>query len=88
VPEVLTGNAFDAAGTRLITLGHESSAGTEEAWRIARVWNLRTGKPITTAFKHDEDLDGAIFSPDGDQIATHSKGRAFVWNLAADRLIA
>jgi hypothetical protein len=80
--------AFDAAGTRLITLGHESSAGTEEAWRIARVWNLRTGKPITTAFKHDEDLDGAIFSPDGDQIATHSKGRAFVWNLAADRLIA
>jgi WD40 repeat protein len=80
--------ALDATAGMVITLGHEPQQRDEEKGRIARVWNLRTGKPITTAFKHDQDLRSAIFSPDGDHIATHSLTHAFVWDLAADSLIA
>src|SRR5262249_21662777 len=80
--------AFDAAGVMVVTLGHDPQQQNEEKGRIARVWNLRTGKPITKAFKHDQDLRGAIFSPDGDHVATHSMTQAFVWDLATDSLIA
>jgi WD40 repeat protein len=80
--------AFDAAGVKVVTLGHESAESDPEKRRIARVWNLITGKPITNALKHDENLMGAIFSPDGHHIATHSIARAFLWDLATDSLIA
>jgi WD40 repeat protein len=80
--------AFDGAGVMVITLGHDPQQSDEEKGRIARVWNLRNGKPITKAFKHDQDLRGATFSPDGDHIATHSITQAFVWDLATDSLIA
>jgi WD40 repeat protein len=80
--------AFDATGVMVITLGIESQRSDEEKPRIARVWNLRTGKPITKPFKHDQDLTGAIFSPDGDHIATLSNERAFMWNMGTDTLVA
>lgn len=78
--------AFDAAGARVIVLVREP-APTDERRKIARVWNLRTGKPTTLPFKHDEDIEGAIFSPDGDRVVTWTKASAFVWDLAADRLV-
>ena len=80
--------AFDAAGTMVVTLGIESGESDPEKRKIARVWNLTTRKPITNELKHDQELKGAIFSSEGDQIATRSFTQAFVWNLATNSLIA
>ncbi len=78
--------AFDAAGARVIALEREPNTSAEDQPKIARVWNLHTGKPMTLPFKHDEEIQSAIFSPDGDRIATRARSRVFVWDLAADRL--
>ena len=78
--------AFDTVGARVIALARDPKASNEN--NIARVWNLRTGKPTTIPFKHNDEIKDATFSPDGAQIATWTwlKARAFVWNLAPDRL--
>ena len=75
--------AFEASGARAIMLEHN---GDEKA-KVARVWDLRTGKPTTRPFPHQEEVESAIFSPDGDHIATRTRSRAFVWELASDRLL-
>ena len=77
--------AFDAAGARVIALQREPNTSAEDQPKIARVWNLHT-KPMTLPFKHDEEIQSAIFSPDGDRIATRTRSRVFVWDLGADRL--
>ncbi|HEU4679958.1 MAG TPA: toll/interleukin-1 receptor domain-containing protein, partial [Terrimicrobiaceae bacterium] len=78
--------AFDAIGARVIALSHERNDADKAT--VARVWSLGSGKPATAPFKHDAEIQGAIFSPDGDHIATWAwvEARIFVWNLDSDRL--
>src|SRR5439155_24288956 len=38
--------------------------------KTARVWDSRTGQPLTEPLKHDEPLVSASFSPDGLKVVT------------------
>ena len=56
----VTSLAFDVSSERFVTT-------TEEQW--ARVWNTRTGEPLTLPVRHDGPLCWAEWSPDGKRIA-------------------
>lgn len=43
--------------------------------------------PVVTQLKHNEGVDAVTFSPDGDRVATASRGEVFVWNsVTGDQL--
>ncbi len=47
----------------------------------ARVWDAKTGKPITEPLKHEDYVNSAVFSPDGKYIVTASRDNtARVWD--------
>jgi WD40 repeat protein len=55
----------------------------------ARVWNARTGQPVTGLLKHpgNQPLSAASFSPDGYRIATVAEdGSVRVWNAGTGDL--
>ena len=48
----------------------------------ARVWDAKTGKPVTEQLKHEEGVNSAVFSPDGKYIVTASRDNtARVWEF-------
>ena len=56
--------------------------------KTARVWDAKSGKPITEPLRHDDDVWSAQFSPDGNRIVTASSDRtARVWDVQSGRLI-
>ena len=64
--------AFSADGRRLLTA---SADGT------ARIWDQRTGGPLTEPMKHDSSVRFAAFSPDGSRVVTATKVRAVqIWD--------
>ena len=51
------------------------------------VWDIATGKALTPAMKHESNVNGAIFSPDGSRILTWSdRGREKLWDHAYAQL--
>ena len=47
----------------------------------ARVWDAKTGKPVTEQLKHEKTVNSAAFSPDGKYIVTASgDNTARVWD--------
>ncbi len=60
------------AATRVIALGAE---------RTARVWDARTGQPLTALLSHQSEITAVSFSPDGTRVVTASDDRtARVWD--------
>jgi len=65
-------------GTRLATASIDTTA---------RVWNLKTGQPLTPALPHPDWVTGISFSPDGQTVATACKdGAARLWSIASGEL--
>jgi len=64
---------FSPDGSRIAT---SSADGT------ARVWDLRTGKPVGTVLTHDAKVETIRFSPDGLRVVTASSdGTARIWDV-------
>ncbi|TMQ16412.1 MAG: hypothetical protein E6J90_23740 [Deltaproteobacteria bacterium] len=55
--------AFSPDGTRMVTASWDHTA---------RVWDARTGKPVTEPLEHRDRITAAAFSPDGDRVVTAS----------------
>ena len=48
----------------------------------ARVWDARTGKPLSPPLVHDSEVRCAAFSPDGTKVITGIlDGTAVFWNV-------
>jgi WD40 repeat protein len=78
---------FSPDGLRLVTVSADSATWsgspasnasgslrnvTESAGNVARVWDVRTGKPLTGPMAHASKIVSALFSPDGNQVLTAS----------------
>jgi WD40 repeat protein/serine/threonine protein kinase len=85
--------SFSADGHRLVTAcGGNVEAGPRMMRGVgqARVWDARTGKPLTRALEHETWVRQATFSPDGRQLITlfgaySNFNGAQVWDLAAEK---
>ncbi|TMQ13114.1 MAG: hypothetical protein E6J91_19550 [Deltaproteobacteria bacterium] len=65
--------AFSPDGTRVVTVSED---------KTARVWDARTGKPITEPLEHRGIARVAVFSPDGTRVVTVSEDKtARIWTL-------
>ena len=58
--EVVRSAAFNADGTRVVTASGDDTA---------RVWDVRTGRPIGAPLQHADDVTSAAFSTDGTRVA-------------------
>src|SRR6266478_729823 len=59
-------------GRRVVTASFDSTA---------RIWDAKTGQPLTPALKHARQVEDACFSPDGLHVATASSDQtARVWD--------
>jgi WD40 repeat protein/serine/threonine protein kinase len=64
---------YDSDGLQVLTCGNHG---------YARVWDARTGQPITPRLEHARDVEGGCFSPDGRYVITASRDRtAEIWKL-------
>jgi len=62
---------FSADGRRIATA----------AGKQARVWDARSGQPVTPPLRHANDVYSAEFSPDGRWVLTGGRGSGFrIWN--------
>jgi WD40 repeat protein/serine/threonine protein kinase len=59
---------------------------TTSSDNTARVWDARTGQPVTEPLRHEGDVSSAEFSPDGLRIVTASSDKtARVWDARSGR---
>jgi WD40 repeat protein len=73
----VTAVAYDPAGTRVATAGHD---------RTVRLWDPSTGRERRTLRGHDDWVVGVAFSPDGTTVATAGRDRtARLWDVATGR---
>src|SRR5262249_22557125 len=85
--------SFSRDGQRLVTAcGGNVKAGPRRMRGAgeARVWDAKTGKPLTKALKHKTWVRQATFSPDGRHLITlygayNSFSGAQVWDLATGK---
>lgn len=69
--------AFSPDGGRVVTASNDHTA---------RVWDARTGQPLTAPLVHGAGAHEAVFSSDGERIVTASADNtARVWVLPIDR---
>ena len=72
--------AFSPDGRRVVT--------RSEA-KAARVWDVKTGQPVTPPLQHGSYVLRAEFSPDGRRVATAGQDKAArIWDAASGRLVA
>jgi WD40 repeat protein/tetratricopeptide (TPR) repeat protein len=48
--------------------------------KTARIWNGRTGQPLTEPLRHSENVALAQFNPDGMRLATAAGGAVRIWD--------
>ena len=64
---------FDSDGRQVLTCGQDGNG---------RVWDARTGQPITPRLRHAWEIEGGSFSPNGKFVITASRDRtAKIWKL-------
>ncbi|HEX8115546.1 MAG TPA: TIR domain-containing protein, partial [Kofleriaceae bacterium] len=64
--------AFSPDGTRVVTAGGDGTA---------RIWDARTGQPVTGPLQHQDVVRAVAFSPDGTRVVTASEDNtARVWD--------
>ncbi len=51
-----------------------------------RIWNIRTGEPLTPPFRQGGTIHSLAWSPDGRQILTAGLGSSKVWDAATGKL--
>jgi WD40 repeat protein len=53
---------------------------------FARIWETRTGKPLTPPMVHNDAITSVVFSPDGRRLAVTCDGQsATVWNVRSGK---
>jgi WD40 repeat protein len=63
---------FSPDGTRIVTAGYDD---------MARVWDARTGEPLSPPLRHRDVVRCAAFSPDGTRVVTSSAdGTVQIWD--------
>ena len=73
---------FDPKGTRIVTCSSMLPLGTG----VARVWDVKTGQPISPPMSHHGPVVDACFSPQGDRVFTvsthvsHGSSIVHVWD--------
>ena len=45
----------------------------------ARIWDVRTGKPVAEPFPHGEPISSVTFSADGSTVLTQGVGAIQLW---------
>ncbi len=70
---------YSAAHSDVVTFSDATTNGTFAATasrdRTARLWDRRTGKPVSDPLMHDATVNCAQFSPDGATLATSTSSR-------------
>lgn len=64
---------FSPDGGQLLTVGVDN---------MLRVWNVRTGQPVTTRMPHDGPVRSAVFTPDGSHVIVVCGSAAWIWPIA------
>lgn len=76
---------FSLDGARVVTVSSDRwIRGPFFARDEARVWDAKTGKPITPPLKHYSFVNHAAFSPDGRRVVTDGKG-AQIWDATTGK---
>jgi WD40 repeat protein/class 3 adenylate cyclase len=74
-PQRIITASLSPDGKRVVTASEDGTA---------RVWNARTGQPVTPPLRHDGPVLFAAFSPDGHQVVTASADdTARVWDASS-----
>ncbi|MBL9126075.1 MAG: serine/threonine protein kinase, partial [Verrucomicrobiales bacterium] len=69
---------FDSVGGRFVTASEDGSA---------RVWDARTGLPVSAPLVHPDELSWAEFGPDGRSVLVSCRdGAAYLWEVESGRL--
>jgi serine/threonine protein kinase/WD40 repeat protein/tetratricopeptide (TPR) repeat protein len=63
---------FSPDGGQLLTIGVDN---------MLRVWNMRTGKPVTTRMPHDGPTRSVDFTPDGSHVIVVSGSAVWIWPI-------
>jgi len=62
---------------------------TASSDKTARVWDAATGKALSEPMKHDNYVNSAQFSPDGQRVVTASYDKtARVWDAATGKALS
>ena len=85
-PHAAKGARWSRDGARILSWSSDGGSGptrTSGGLGTARVWDARTGAPLTPPFAHSASVSGAEFSPDGGRVLTWSDdGTARIWDAS------